>query len=261
MRFTLLALLISGLASAADPVPPAPTPDASPPLRKSVIDFPAKADGIELIAPDAAALASAPRVIQITAKCDGTVQWLVINSATQPVAWMEVPNTKMILIFPNDSELTDRITIVASAHAKEVRTPMVSLALDMKPSKKAPLPMPVPEQKTAAGPLHVTIITDAAVAKASPMMAAVVESRDLQQQLMQRGHQRWLMDQTRDADEIKAKKFDQYLRELKKVPIYIIQDESGAVLSYALMPTTVQELLNAVDAIDVPSAPSIRKKN
>lgn len=226
--------------------------------------IPNKAAGIELV-PEKESIPSTKRFQIVTAKADGKVKWLVFNRSKDPIEWLELPGTKSIQVFPNYGQ-DDVITVYAyTGGADGPSDPVKSVITVGKEEKKAPPkgdvdnpgdkdPPKEKEPPKKAAFLHMTIITDVELTKANPPLAALIASADLKSGIENRGHKMWIMDQKKDVERIKSSGFDDYIRKIARLPIYIIQDDQGAVVDSGLMPATLVAALQKLDAIIPPKS-------
>lgn len=217
-----------------------------------------KVDGLELT-PAETTIPSTKRFIIISAKAASKVKWFVTNtSSQQPVEWLEIPNTKSVMVFPNyDSD--DKVSIYAYTVINGEPSDLAKASIIVV-KRTAPIPIPMPEPSPpgpkplpAGAKLHLTIISDTALQKANPNLASVIDSKVLNDKINARKHNKWVLDQNTDQDIIKAKGFDEFLKKVNKVPIFIVQDDSGKVLEFGALPTSVDNLITILDRISAPT--------
>jgi hypothetical protein len=214
-----------------------------------------KVEGLELL-PSESTIPSTKRFIIISAKAAGKVKWFVTNvSQQQPVEWLEIPNTKSVMVFPTyDSD--DKIsvyayTVVGNEPSELAKANIVVVR------RTAPIPIPTPDPPhpgpkpplPAGAKLHLTIITDSNLQKANPALAGIIDSKTLVEKITARGHKKWILDQNIDQEIIKNKGFDEFIRKIGKVPIYIIQDNNGTERDHGALPTSVDGIIAALDKI------------
>lgn len=222
-----------------------------------------KIPGIEVI-PDKITIPSTKRFQIVTALADGKVKWMVFNKGKEPVEWLQLPGTKSIQVFPNYG-VDDEITVYAYTAVDGDPTDQVRSVIIVGKDAGGQIPngdagspgdpqTPDNPQAPISKLLHLTIITDAQLAKTNPPLATLIASSDLRAGTENRGHKLWIMDQRTDADRIKERGFDTILRKVGKVPLYIIQDTSGAVIDSGLLPTTLVSILQKLD--DIVPAPA-----
>lgn len=217
-----------------------------------------KVDGLELL-PSENTIPSTKRFVVISAKAAGKVKWFVTNTTQQqPVEWLEIPNTKSVMVFPTyDSD--DKISVYAytviNGEPSELARANIAVVRRTAP---IPIPTPDPPQPRPKPPLppgaklHLTIISDAGLQKANPQLAAIIDSKILNDKIQVRGHKKWVLDQNVDQEIIKNKDFDEYVRKIGKVPIYIIQDNNGVERDHGALPTSVDGIVAALDRISAP---------
>jgi len=233
--------------------------DDGPPTSKlafQALAIESRVPGIE-ITPATINIISTKRFQIVTVKSDGDVKWMVFNKGKEPVEWLQLPGTKSIQVFPTYGA-DDEITVYAyTAVAGKPTDPVKAVIMvSKKEDKKTPdgpvenpndkKPTPKVGDKTT---LHLTIITDEALAKSNPPLATLIANKDLKAGVEGRGHKLWVMDQKKDIDKIKERGFDDYLRKIAKVPLFIIQDSSGAVVDSGALPTTLVSILQKLDTI------------
>ena len=257
-----------------DPKPkrliPAPQPkdvDGPPPMREvsqpedgpttklafQATPTPSKSDGIELV-PATVTIQSSKRFQLVTAKTEGKVKWMIFNQGKEPVEWLPLPGTKSIQVFPNYG-VDDVITVYAySAIGNEPTDPVKSVITVGRETKK---PTPTggevenkddPKADLTDTTFHLTIITDANLKSTNKILDELVNSSDLKAGVENRGHKIWIFDQTADVKKIKDRGFDEYIRKINRVPLYVIQNGSGTVVDSGPLPTTLVSVIQKLDA-------------
>ncbi len=249
---------------------PAPQPkdvDGPPPMREvsqpedgpttklafQALATPSKSDGIELL-PATVNIQSSKRFQLVTAKTEGKVKWMVFNQGKEPVEWLPLPGTKSIQVFPNYG-VDDIITVYAySAIGNEPTDPVKSVITVGRETKKPTPTGGEVENDPKADPMapdtfHLTIITDANLKSTNKILDELVNSADLRAGVENRGHKIWIFDQTADVQKIKARGFDEYVRKINRVPLYVIQNGSGTVVDSGPLPSTLVSVIQKLDAV------------
>lgn len=241
------------------PMPPAQPAQAedgpSTKLAFQALLTPSKSDGIELV-PATVTIQSSKRFQIVTAKTEGKVKWMIFNQGKEPVEWLQLPGTKSIQVFPNYG-VDDVITVYAySAIGNEPTDPVKSVITVGRETKK-PLPTSGevenkddPKVDPVVGDtFHLTIITDGNLKTTNKILDDLVNSVDLKAGVQNRGHKIWIFDQTADVQKIKDRGFDEYVRKINRIPLYVIQNGSGTVVDSGPLPTTLVSVIQKLDAV------------
>ncbi len=222
-------------------------------------DISSKTNGIETV-PGKIAIPSTKRFQIVVAIAAGEIKWLVFNSnKKQPVQWLPLPGTSCIQVFPN-YEMDDEITVYAySATAAGRPTDTVKCTITVSKGdvvttppdgdvSNEPTPKP-PITPPADGPFYFTIISDKGLVASNPALASIINSGDLRAGIENRGCGFWVYDQVTDVDKIKEKSFDDTIRKVGKIPLYIIQNSQAEIVDSGPVPTTMISILAKLDKV------------
>lgn len=210
------------------------TIDLSPPLTTL-----SKVDGLEL--PDDMSVAFDEGFINLTAKCNGQVKWLVVSVVK--VKYQTIPqNNSIIISVPPAGGLVTVFAIgVVDGKMTEFARTNITITAPLASVPEPPGPKGI--APSIDGPLHVTFLID--MNNATPAMAQLLNSPTLRQAVTSKGFFR-IYD---IKDKVVAeKKLTDLVTKVGGSSVMIIQRNDGTVILAVAIPNTEAAIVAAISA-------------
>lgn len=195
-----------------------------------------KVDGLEL--PPDQTVSPTEGFVNLQAKCEGEIKWLVISSAR--VKYIAVPQTNSIIISIPPQGGT--ITVFAVGLVGSKLTDFAKTNIKVSGNGPQPQPQPSPEPP-GGGPLHITFLVD--LNSMTPELAQILNSQTLRQRIAAQGNFFRLYDLKSPV--ISAKKFDGIVQRIGGNAIIVIQKNDGYVLDAQKVPSSEAQVLQLIN--------------
>jgi hypothetical protein len=221
--------LFAGTAAAQTPAPAPPEAAVGA----------AKVDGLELPADIQANIDDG--FVNISAKCDGQVKWLVLGQIK--VKYIEVPGNQIIVAVPPHSGMTVTVFAVGMVKGKLTEFAQTNITVKGNPAPApGPAPGPGPQPPGPGGPFHVTMVVD--MSAANPQTAQLLNSQNVRNAISAKGN--FLRIYDAKSPVLATKKLDGVVQQAGGAPAVVIQRNDGFVIGKWRLPATEQELIQLI---------------
>lgn len=230
-----IVMLFMGATISAQELP------INPPSISAPVASGSKVDGIELpadqiVAPDEG-------FVNITAKCKGTVKWLVVSNVKVKYVSNETGNSIIVSVPTTPGTM---VTIFAVGLVDGKMTEFARTAIQVGGVSPNPNPNPNPNPPTPViGKFHLTFVVD--MDNASPDLAALLNSAALRKAVADKGGFMRIYD--KKSPVVTQKKLDGLVQKAGGGPTIILQAADGTVLNNAelVVPKTDAEVIAIIN--------------
>ena len=203
-----------------------------------------KVDGLELPADQTVNYDEG--FINIQAKCDGDVKWLVVSSLKVKYITIPTTNTIIVSIPPGGGQIA--VFAVGSIKGKLTDFAKTNIQIKIPGSDPIPNPPPNPIPNPTPNPipgaaLHITLLVD--TNNVSPEMALVLNSQNLRNAVSSKGNFFRLYDI--NSPIVAQKKLDTVAKTVGGSYVYIVQRNDGTVVARGVIPNTEAQAIAVIN--------------
>ena len=202
-----------------------------------------KVEGLEL--PADQSVAPDEGFISITAKCKGTVKWLVVSNVKVKFVTNDATNS-IIVSVPTTPGTVVNVFAVGLVDGKQTEFVRTSVQVNGQPLPPPnPNPNPNPNPQPVVGKFHLTFVLD--MNNATPELAALLNSASLRKSVADKGGFLRIYDKTNPT--VATKKLDGLVNKNGGQPTMILQSAGGQVLNTSELgtPNSEQDVINIIN--------------